>query len=183
MLLSNKIIKHYSKILFEYVESSVKKNEDRELIFNQIKKINFIINRNFFLKKFLNNYFPLINSQKKVFFFKKIFSSFNPVIINLFKILILRKREFFFEKILLEYQKIYKKIKQGYVECTIVSFYPLNEETKNIITNNFFNNCKNIHVFNKIDKSIIGGFILLSEYKEWNFSIKKKISSLKNFLK
>ncbi len=174
MFLEDRVIKHYAKILFEYTKKNNFFHKNIKFIFSLLQNnINFI--------KFFNT--KLLYIRRKIKIVKKIFYNFDLFIYNFTKFLILKNRENLLQKILLKYFNIYDRYKENIVICTIVSTYKLSEDIKYIIAKKIFNNkYSKIHINNKIDTSIIGGFILYKDYKEWDFSIKNNINKIKNKL-
>ncbi|WP_185852215.1 ATP synthase F1 subunit delta [Blattabacterium cuenoti] len=171
MFSNKKIIQHYARVFFEY---SIMNMSNSRFFYHKIKKISFLLENNIDLNNILNTY--LLNREKKIEIIKKIFYNFDIFIFQFIKLLILRKREPLLKKIFLEYQKIYEEDKKGFIKSIVISAYPLSKDTQEIIAYKIIsNNKKKFNIINKIDKSIIGGFIFRVGYKEWNFSIKKQL--------
>ncbi|WP_185869677.1 ATP synthase F1 subunit delta [Blattabacterium cuenoti] len=177
-----KIIKHYANVLFEH---SKKMNLTKfNCFYHKIKKIYYLLHKNHDFNKII---YSKIFIDQKIKIFEKIFLSFDILLFNFIKLLILKKREFLLKEIFLEYQKIYKKEK-GFIECSIISAYPLSINIQKKIAHKitlfeFEYVDKKFHIINKIDKSIIGGFIFIIGNKEWDISIKKQFFLLKKTFK
>ncbi|WP_185851638.1 ATP synthase F1 subunit delta [Blattabacterium cuenoti] len=182
MFLKKKITKHYARVFFEY---SVK-NKKQDFIFYKIKKISFLLYHHVDFQKFLNN--PFISKKKKILILEKIFHSFDFFLFHFIKLIVIQKRESFLGDIFLEYQKIYKENK-GYLRCILTSSSPLNTDFQKMIvqkiisSNEEFDNKNKYHIINKIDPSVIGGFLLRVGYKEWDFSVKKQLFDIQKMFK
>lgn len=114
---------------------------------------------------------------------KKIFYNFDVLFFQFVKLLILRKREFLLKEIFLEYQEIYEKDQKGIVTPIIISSFPLRKDIQERIAHKIISNKKKFHIINKIDKSIIGGFIFRLGYQEWNFSIQEQLLRIKKIFR
>ncbi|WP_185876899.1 ATP synthase F1 subunit delta [Blattabacterium cuenoti] len=184
MFLNKKIVQHYAGIFFEY--SIANNNNCNDFFYHKVKKFSSLLHKNFYLKKIIHT--SLLSSTKKIEIFRKIIYSYDVFIFQFIKLLITRKREHFLEKIILEYQKIYEEEKKGFIKCIIISAFPLSMELQKIIFHkikkiNFKYRKNKFYIINKIDKSIIGGFLLRIGYTEWDFSIKSKLIYLKKNFK
>ncbi|WP_113738483.1 ATP synthase F1 subunit delta [Blattabacterium clevelandi] len=180
MFSKRRIIKHYAMVLFE----SSMKNHNMDSIYQKIKKISFLLSNNVELNKFFHS--SLLNSERKIQILEKIFYSFDIFIFHFIKILIIRHREYLIKRIFLEYQKIYKE-KKGLLKCIITSFFPLSIDIQKMIIHKIISSEKSknkkYHIINKIDKSLIGGFLFRIGYKEWDFSVKNQLLSIQNIFK
>ncbi|WP_185855568.1 ATP synthase F1 subunit delta [Blattabacterium cuenoti] len=172
MFLEKKIIEHYAKILFE--SSSNLKNKSSVYYYKEIKEIYFTFFKNIWIKKILSTH--LLTSEKKIFYLEKILFYFDPLLCNFIKLVILKKREILLKKILFRYKEIYEENEKNMNTCIITTSIPLDKKIKNKILKktNFFVG-KNVKIINKIDKSIIGGFLIQTQYKKFDFSIKNKL--------
>jgi ATP synthase, F1 delta subunit len=149
-----------------------------DFFYQKIKKISILLQKNIYINYITHT--SLLNTEKKIKIFKKIFYNFDILLFKFVRLLILRKREPFLKEILLEYQKIYEKDHKGYVRSVIISTFPLNKEMQEKIAYKIISDKKKFHIFNKIDKSIIGGFIFRVGYQEWDFSVKKQLLHIKS---
>ncbi|WP_238785148.1 F0F1 ATP synthase subunit delta [Blattabacterium cuenoti] len=169
MIFYKKIIEHYAMILF-------KENEKRkDFKYKTIKNIYNLLCKNYYLMELLYN--PLLNNNIKIQIIKEIF--FDIFLFNFMKILILKNRFFLLKRILLEYINIYDKKIKNIIKCIIITAVPISEDLQKMISKKIIPNQEKFHIINRIDNSIIGGFIFMTEYKEWNFSIKKNLILLK----
>ncbi|AGW86310.1 ATP synthase subunit delta [Blattabacterium sp. (Nauphoeta cinerea)] len=173
MFSNKKIIQHYAKVFFEY---SLKKNSD--ITYDKIKKISFFLNKNTEICIILHT--SMLSYEKKIKIFKKIFFNFDILLFQFIKLLTIRKRESLLKEIFLEYQKIYEENQKGFVKSIIISAFPLRKNIQKTIAHKIISNKKRFHIINRVDKSIIGGFLFRVGYKEWNFSIQEQLYYIKN---
>ncbi|WP_185871151.1 F0F1 ATP synthase subunit delta [Blattabacterium cuenoti] len=176
------IIKHYAMILYE---ESIKNNNNtkNDFFYKKIKKASSILlYDNGKLKKIIQSL--LLNDKKKIKIFKSIFYHFDSLLFRFVQLLILRKREYLLYDIFLEYKNIYKVKTKKLVECSITTVYPINIDILSKIAYKI-NPLKNkkYHIVNKINKSILGGFLFCIDNKKWDFSIKKQLSCIKEIFK
>ncbi|QIK16381.1 ATP synthase F1 subunit delta [Blattabacterium sp. DPU] len=176
MFANKKIIQHYARFFFEYSIMNMSKDEN-DFFYHKIKKISLFLKKNTYICKIIET--PLLNCEIKIKIFKKIFYNFDVLFFQFLKLLIVKKRESFFKEILLEYQKIYEEDQKGVIKSIIISAFPLSKDMQEKIAYKIISNKKKFHIINKIDKSIVGGFIFCIGYKEWNFSIKEQLSRIK----
>ncbi|WP_185849294.1 ATP synthase F1 subunit delta [Blattabacterium cuenoti] len=177
MFSNKKIIEHYAQVFFEF---SIENLNNSEIFYHKIKKISFLLKNDIYINRIICS--SLLNSEKKIRIFKKIFYTFDALLFKLIKLLILRKRESFLKEIFLKYQEIYEENQKGFVKSVIISAFPLKKDIQEIIAQKIMSNKKKFHFFNKIDKSIIGGFIFRVGYKEWDFSVKKQLLHINKYI-
>ncbi|WP_185852840.1 ATP synthase F1 subunit delta [Blattabacterium cuenoti] len=181
MFSKKKVTRHYAKVLFEHSMN----NEKRDSTYYKIKKLSLLLSQSIELNKVLCT--SLLSSARKIQILEKIFYPFDPFIFHFIKILTVRKREHLSKKIFLEYQKIYQE-KKGLLKCHLISAFPLKMDLQKIIINKIISleskrNNKKYQIINKIDESILGGFLLRIGYKEWDFSVKGQLFSIQKLLK
>lgn len=180
MFSKKRVTRHYAKVLFEYSMN----NDKKDSTYHKIKKISFLLSQSIELNKVLCT--SLLSPVRKIKVLEKIFYPFDPFIFHFIKILTVRKREHFSKNIFLEYQKIYQK-KKGLLKCHLISAFPLKMDLQKIIINKIIfldkKNNKQYQIINKIDESILGGFLLRIGYKEWDFSVKGQLFSIQKLLK
>ncbi|AFJ90531.1 FoF1 ATP synthase subunit delta [Blattabacterium sp. (Blaberus giganteus)] len=173
MFSNKKIIQHYARVFFEH---SIINVNDSELFYHKIKKMSFLLNNDIYINEII--YTNLLNSEKKIKIFKKILYNFDILLFKFVKLLIIKKRELFLKEIFLKYQKIYEENQKGFIKSVIISAFPLKKDMQKMIAQKIISN-KKFHIFNKIDKSIVGGFIFRVGYKEWNFSVQEQLLHIK----
>ncbi|WP_185873908.1 ATP synthase F1 subunit delta [Blattabacterium cuenoti] len=174
MFNKKKVIQHYAKIFFEFSINN------QDFIFHKVQQISFLLKNHIELNQLF--YTSLLSTEKKIHIVEKLFHHFDPSILHFIKFLIIRKREYLTKKIFLKYKKIYQKNK-GLLKCILISSHTLNINIQNIIIQKITKLKKDKYfIIHKIDPSIIGGFFLRIEYKEWDFSIKKQLFNIQKLL-
>lgn len=147
-------------------------NNDMLLIANTCKE-----NRD--LALLLKN--PIITTDKKDAIIRAIFGSKVDTVTNSFMEIITRKgREEYLQDIAGAYVSIYKElkgIKTAYVTTAVPMDAALRNEVMNIVKRAKGDNAELVE---QVDKDIIGGFILRIGDVQYDASISKKLSALKN---
>jgi F-type H+-transporting ATPase subunit delta len=125
-------------------------------------------------KQYAKSLFELIDSEKDEKINQKIIERF-------IKMLIRNNQVSQFEKIL-SYFNNYWNSKNKIVQAEIQSNYNLNDDIIKLIKKYIKNktNKDNINIENKINKELIGGFIIKYEDKIFDNSLRSKIIKLKN---
>ncbi|AER40589.1 MAG: ATP synthase F1 subunit delta [Flavobacteriales bacterium] len=176
MFSEKRVIQHYAMVLFEFSE----KNHNRDSIPQKIRRISLLLSKNLELNKVFDT--CLLSDENKIQIVEKIFYSFDIFIFHFIKLLITKKRGILLRKILLEYQEIYNR--KSFLRCILTSAYPLSIDLQKIVVQKIISSkSKKYKIFNKIDKSIIGGFLLRTGYKEWDLSIKGQLFNIQKKLK
>jgi F-type H+-transporting ATPase subunit delta len=124
---------------------------------------------------------PVIPSHKKLAIIKEVFSSkVNKLTLEFFILISKKSRENLLPFIATEFINEYKKI-NGIQQATIVTAMPLDENSKKSITNLVASDSKNKVEFTyKVDQNLIGGFILSSDGKQVDASVRNKLNTIKN---
>lgn len=127
---------------------------------------------------------PIIKTDKKQSVLKSLFAGkVNPVTMSFLNIVTDKKREMYLAEIADSFVSQYKKIK-GIKTAGIITAAPLNETLRNEvlqIVKNFTHSEVELH--EKVNESIIGGYILTVEDKQDDTSIKTKINKLRRTFK
>jgi F-type H+-transporting ATPase subunit delta len=127
---------------------------------------------------------PIIKHDKKLAILKNIFEGkVNPFTIALFEIITRKHREAFLPEIARSYKQQYKEMK-GILSAEVTTTFPLTSELraefKKIISTAYG---KESELTEKVDKSIIGGFVLKVGDRQIDESVKNKLQRLKNKFK
>ena len=173
---------NYDDIAIIYANSfyQVSKEENqKDLLFSQMMQIKKILLENLDLIRVLN--LPNVGKKEKKNIVENVFSGkLSDYIVNFFKILIDNNKTSLIFKIIEKYKFVYYK-ENNFKEVTIISAIDLNELQKNKIL------CKCEKLFNKkiitnylIDEEIMGGFIIKSDDKIVDMSVKNKLNNMKN---
>ncbi len=173
---------NYDDIAIVYANSfyQVSKEENQqELLFSQMMQLKEILLENLDLIRVLN--LPNVGREEKKNIIQNVFGGkLSNYIVNFFKILIDNNKTSLIFKIIEKYKFIYYK-ENNFKEVTIVSAVGLNEMQKNKIVykcEKLFN--KKIIANYLIDEEIMGGFIIKSDDKIIDMSVKNKLNNMKN---
>jgi F-type H+-transporting ATPase subunit delta len=125
---------------------------------------------------------PIVKADKKIQIFHSIFSNFEKVSISFMELITKNNREFLLADIAASFETIYKEHK-GIVPVTIVSATKLNETSiKNIIGKLKESVKGDLEITEKIDTSLIGGFVVKMGDKQFDASIANQFKNLKQLL-
>lgn len=168
-----KIAFRYAKALFDLAteEKNIEKVQQDMLLLHQV------CNENRDLHLMLLS--PIIQADKKQAVLSAIFSSsFSPLSISFMAILTKKRREFYLSDIALQYQELFKAYK-GIQTVIVTTATPLDKEQKDKITL-LVKTASNatIDLVEKVDASIIGGFILNMDNKQYDASIQSRLHEL-----
>lgn len=127
---------------------------------------------------------PIINHDKKLTILKKLFEGkVNPLTISFFEIIVRKNREALLPQIAKEFNAQYLELK-GVLSGEVVTPFPISDELRNqfkgIVSNAYG---KDVVLKEKVDKDIIGGFVLKVGDKQIDESVKSKLQKLKNKFK
>ncbi len=111
------------------------------------------------LLSFLNS--PEVPNSEKYKSIDTLFKGYDNLFINFIKVLITKGQVNFFEGIMDEYLE-QNQISEGKVTATITSFVDLNKSQKEEITKIICEifQVDNVEIYEKLDKSILGGYII-----------------------
>jgi F-type H+-transporting ATPase subunit delta len=171
-----RLAKRYATGLWDYALSV---NED-EVLVKEMQLLIEMIEQNRDFQLFLKS--PIIETPKKIQIAKEIFSSFSPTSQRFVILVLQHKREIELLEIakqVLELSDNYKGIQR----VSIVSAIPLEQEiiSKIIKSEPKINPDKAI-IENKIDESLIGGYVLRIEDRQIDASVKTKLNNIKKKL-
>ena len=123
---------------------------------------------------------PVVKTDKKMAIFKSIFGGKISVTTATFLDLIARKRrEGYIDNIAYAFEEQYKLYK-NITTAVITTAVPLDAATKSKVSDLVKKNAKGeVQLIEKIDKSLIGGFILTVNDKQVDTSIKRKLNDLR----
>lgn len=132
------------------------------------------------LRAVLSN--PIIKLDKKVNILEALFKDkINPAILSFFKIMIVKGRAEVIEAAAHEFIREYNEVK-GIVKATVISAAPLSDtnlsELKATIANQI--NAQ-VLIANKVDQSLIGGFVITIGDKQYDASIAGKLNRLERY--
>jgi F-type H+-transporting ATPase subunit delta len=163
----------YAKALLAYTQEkkvSEEVKDDMQLIFKTIDE-------NTGLQKFLQS--PVIKSVEKQSVLKEIFTKTNAATQSLFNVLVENKRINLLGQVAEKYIALYNEF-EGKETAVVTTAVPLTEAlAAKILAKVKELTGKKITLENKIDESIIGGFVLRVGDLQYNASIANKLSDLK----
>lgn len=121
---------------------------------------------------------PIINAEKKQEIFKSLFGkSFNELSINYIDLLIAKKREALLPEITTQFISQYK-LHKNIVTAEVTSAVKLTPElTKKVLT--LVKHDGEVEIIEKVDPTLIGGFIVQVGDKQIDASIAKKFKDLR----
>lgn len=147
-------------------------------IFNNANDFITIIKQNRDLHNFIKS--PLIKSDKKEKIFRQLFEKgTHPILLQFVSILCKRRREYILPEILNAIIYEYKK-RNNIVTAQLVTSFKLDESLKNSIIDKLQKIKKSgkIELQEKIDESIIGGFIVKTDSEQIDASIQSQLNQL-----
>ena len=123
-----------------------------------------------------------INYKDKKMAILSLLENSNIITEKLIDLLINNKRVPIIGDIAISFIQLYNK-QNDIKEATLITASPINEDLKSIILSKInISDSKSISLTNIIDLSIIGGFIIRFDGKEYNASVKQKLNNLKKEL-
>jgi len=176
---------HQSRIASPYAKSLLLFAGERgvlEQVKNDMNLFIKVCSENHILLHVFKN--PIISQDKKEKILTSLFKGrFNDMTLSLFKIINRKNRDAYLLDIALEFEHQYKALK-GIQEAEVTSAYTLTTEQKQAFVGMVENiSGKKAELKEKIDESIIGGFILRIEDRQVDESIKSKLEKLKSNFK
>lgn len=125
---------------------------------------------------------PIINADKKIDVFEKIFDQFEAVSMNFVKLIIKNGREEFLPEIARSFEAQVKEYK-GIVPITIITAATLDSATRAKIVAKVQETVKGeLEIEEKIDASLIGGFVVRMGDMQIDASIANQFNNLKQRL-
>lgn len=125
---------------------------------------------------------PIINSSKKIEIFEKLFEQFEDVSMSFVKLITKNGRENILPEIAASFEAQAKEFK-GIVPVTLVSAAPLSAGVKDQIVAKVQQSVKGqLEIEEKIDESLIGGFVVRMGDTRIDASIANQFSNLKQRL-
>ena len=172
-MVNTKLARRYAKSLFDLAEerkSSVAVFADMELVRNVVSS-----SRDF--RKLIQN--PVITTDKKLAVLKSIFAGkVNEVTLSFFSILAKKRREEYMGEIAESYISLYRAQK-GIMTAQLLTAVPADEALKRRITEIVQKDTgKKVELEERVDASIIGGFILSVGDRQFDESVARKLRTL-----
>jgi len=167
------IAERYAKALFEMaLEKNVLEDVNKDVL-----HLALILQENRSLRLFLRA--PIINPGKKRNVMDEILRGFNPVTTTFINLLIAKRRERTIPEIAAQFIEQYNRYK-NIVILKVVSAVPMNGTLRNKLTSMMAGfTGANIRINEEVDASVIGGFVLSWDDKQYDASILKQLERLK----
>ena len=122
---------------------------------------------------------PFLPNTKKQSILRSIVPNSSDVTKNLLNLLTSNNRLFLLKEVAKRYIQLFSE-QQGELNATVISAIPLTQNLEKQIHNKLEDfSGKKIHILNKIDKSLLGGFILKIGDMEFNSSLAYKLKTFK----
>lgn len=170
-----RVAKRYAKAFMEVLSP-----DKMEGAVQEMKDIIVLLKQNKNLHAFFKS--PIISEDKKMSVSKEIFKSFSQDTQNLIHLLIKNARIENLKEVAQSFIEQYRQ-KKGIRRVIVTSAHPLaTEQVKSIIEkvkNNLSIESNKIEIEQKIDESLIGGFILRIDDQQFDSSIKTRLNKIR----
>lgn len=167
--------KRYAKGLLDFALETGKAEE----INQEMKELKSAIQSNRELAQFFSS--PVLDAKKKNLIAKEIFKDFSPIAQNFIQLVITHRREIHLRDIASQYSILYNKLNKIH-KAEVTSAVQLDEAMVQEIVNQakeMMGANYTYEIENKVDPSLIGGFILRVGDKQIDSSISSKLTRLK----
>ena len=167
------IAERYAKALFEMaLEKNVLEDVNKDVL-----RLAIILQENKSLRLFLRA--PIINPGKKRNVMDEIIRGFNPVTVTFINLLIAKRRERTIPEITIQFIKQYNSYK-NIVILKVVSAVTMSEDLRTRLISMMARfTGANIEINEEIDPSVIGGFVLSWDDKQYDASILKQLERMR----
>ena len=170
-----KIVVRYAKALFDLAVE--KKSLDK--VYNDILSVSAILKSMPGLKTILQR--PVVPTSKKIEMAKSVFTSVDKITMQFILLIINHNREAFLEDIARYFVQLYRQEK-GIREVTVVTAIPIDAAVKENIKKLIKSQSTEIILNEKVDPSIIGGYILKIDDKQYDASVTNSLKRIKRDL-
>lgn len=155
-------------------------NNQVDLVLNDMKYLSAVANESHDFQMLIQS--PIVNSEKKISIFAQLFGHFQETTSKFIELIAKKGREVLLGEIASSYEEQVNQYK-GIKPVTIVSAVALDEATKNKIVAKIQGTVSGtLQVTEKIDPSIIGGFIVRMDDKQIDASVANQLDNLKQRL-
>ena len=166
----------YAKAVYEIAHDENSVNE----VFNDMSLVKKLNGSSTDFKTLLSN--SQINSRDKKNAILSLIDNHNLLTIKLLDLLIFNKRVSIVGDIATSFIQLYNK-HNNIKEALVITASPINKELESEILSKInIPDAKAINLNNIVDPSIIGGFIIRYDGKEYNSSVKQNLNNLKKEL-
>ena len=172
MKTSRAAIRYAKALLLE----SVEKNSVEET-YNDMKLVKKTFSNNIELKHMVDS--RVIKNSIKLYSLNLIFKNLSSLSISLIRVLFENNRMNILDVVALKYIERYKDFK-GIQSATVTTAVPLNNELEKQVLETISKlTNKKTTLINKVDQSLVGGFVLRVGDIEYNASFKNKLKNIK----
>ncbi|MEI6884019.1 MAG: ATP synthase F1 subunit delta [Bacteroidota bacterium] len=170
------IAERYAKALFDLaLEQKV-----LEVVYGDMKNLAELIRENKALKLFLKA--PIINPGKKRVVMNEILQGFNQLTIAFVDLLVRKRRESTIAEVVLQFIEQYN-LYNNIVILRVATPVPMKEELKTKLRTVMAGyTTANLDIIEEIDESVVGGFVLTWDDKQYDASIRKQIERMRKGL-
>ena len=166
----------YAKAMYDIASEENSINE----VYKDMDLVKELYGESLDFKNLLSN--SQINYQDKKKAILALIEESNYITEKLIDLLIHNKRVSIIGDIAISFIQLYNK-HNDVKEATVITAAPINEDLKSMILSKInISDSKSISLNNIIDSSIIGGFIIRFDGKEYNASVKQNLNNLKKEL-
>ena len=166
----------YAKAMYDIASEENSINE----VYKDMDLVKELYGDSLDFKNLLSN--SQINYQDKKKAILALIEKSNYITEKLIDLLIHNKRVSIIGDIAMSFIQLYNK-HNDVKEATVITASPINEDLKSMILSKInISDSKSISLNNIIDSSIIGGFIIRFDGKEYNASVKQNLNNLKKEL-
>ena len=166
----------YAKAIFEIaIEENAIEN-----VFNDMNVIDFLSNDSLDFRNLLTN--SQIKYQDKKNAILSLIESYSGLTVKLIDLLINNKRVYIVNDIAKSFIQLYNR-HNDIKEAVVITATPINKDLEEKILSKInVADIKSINLKNIVDPSILGGFIIRFDGKEYNASVKQNLNNLKTEL-
>jgi F-type H+-transporting ATPase subunit delta len=167
---ATKVARRYAKSLLDLA----KEKGELEAVNNDMKLLAEVCNSNHDLRLLLGS--PIISSDKKHSILKRVFSGkVSALAMSFFEVITRKGRESYLEAIAIEFIKIYKEYK-GIQTAIVTSAVGLDDKLRSAVYKLVKESLNTeVELIEKVDKDLIGGFILRVGDKQYDASISRDL--------
>jgi len=172
-----KVARRYAKSLLDLA----KEKGELEAVNNDMKLLAEVCNSNRDLRVLLGS--PIISSDKKLSILKRVFSGkISALSMSFFDIITRKGREAYLEAIAVEFTRAYKEFK-GIQTAIVTSAIGLDDKLRAEVYKMVKESLNSeIELIEKVDKDLIGGFILRVGDKQYDASIARDLRLMRQEL-
>jgi F-type H+-transporting ATPase subunit delta len=173
-----------TKVAKRYAKSLLDLSKERgvlEAVNNDMKLLAHVCETNHDLRVLLSS--PIINSDKKLSILKRVFSGkVSDLSMSFFDVITRKGRESHLEGIAMEFTRLYKEYK-GIQTAIVTSAVGLDDKLRSDVYKLIKESLNSeIELIEKVDKDLIGGFILRVGDKQYDASISRDLRLMRQEL-